>query len=59
MTIREAMKEKQLSVYRLAKTSELPYATVNDICNEKHVWKSAVRKLFFGWPVRWMCPWNR
>lgn len=33
MTIREAMNEKHLSVYRLAKTSELPYATVNDICN--------------------------
>ena len=35
MTIREAMKEKHLSVYRLARNSELPYATVNDICNEK------------------------
>ena len=35
MTIRERLKEKKMTVYRLAKTSELPYATVNDICSNK------------------------
>ena len=35
MTIRDALKEKNMTVYRLAKVSELPYATVNDICNGK------------------------
>jgi plasmid maintenance system antidote protein VapI len=24
-----------MSIYRLAKASEVPYATVNDICNDK------------------------
>ena len=33
MTIQEALKGKKMSIYRLAKTSEVPYATVNDICN--------------------------
>lgn len=33
--LREVLKERNMSVYRLAKASELPYATVNDICNEK------------------------
>ena len=35
MTIREKLKEKRMSIYRLAKISELPYATVNDICSGK------------------------
>ncbi|MBO4914684.1 MAG: helix-turn-helix transcriptional regulator [Oscillospiraceae bacterium] len=35
MTIQDAMKEKKMSIYRLAKASEVPYATVNDICNGK------------------------
>ena len=35
MTIREKLNEKNMSVYRLAKVSELPYATVNDICSGK------------------------
>ncbi len=35
MTIQEALKEKDMSIYRLAKTSAVPYATVNDICNGK------------------------
>lgn len=35
MTIQEALKEKKMSIYRLAKVSGLPYATVNDICNER------------------------
>lgn len=35
MIVREALKKKNMSVYRLAKESDLPYATVNDICNGK------------------------
>ena len=35
MTIQNALKLKSMSIYRLAKTSEVPYATVNDICNGK------------------------
>lgn len=35
MTIQEALKDKNMSIYRLAKTSEVPYATLNDICNGK------------------------
>ena len=35
MTIQDALKQKNMSIYRLAKTSEIPYATVNDICNGK------------------------
>lgn len=35
MTIQDALKQKNMSIYRLAKTSEVPYATVNDICNGK------------------------
>lgn len=35
MTIQDALKEKNMSIYRLAKTSGVPYATVNDICNGK------------------------
>ena len=35
MTIPDALREKNMSIYRLAKKSEIPYATVNDICNGK------------------------
>lgn len=35
MTIRETLKEKNMSVYRLAKESRIPYATINDICSGK------------------------
>ena len=35
MTIQDALKQKNMSIYRLAKTSEVPYTTVNDICNGK------------------------
>ena len=35
MTIQDALKEKNMSIYRLAKVSGVPYATVNDICNGK------------------------
>lgn len=35
MTIQNALKQKNISIYRLAKESGLPYATVNDICNGK------------------------
>ena len=35
MTIQDVLKQKNMSIYRLAKASEVPYATVNDICNGK------------------------
>ncbi|MBQ6611183.1 MAG: helix-turn-helix domain-containing protein [Oscillospiraceae bacterium] len=35
MTIQNTLKQRNMSIYRLAKTSEVPYATVNDICNGK------------------------
>lgn len=35
MTIQDALKERNMSIYRLAKASEVPYATLNDICNGK------------------------
>lgn len=35
MTIRQKLKEKNMSIYRLAKASRIPYATLNDICNDK------------------------
>ena len=35
MTIQDAMKNKNMSIYRLAKESSVPYATLNDICNGK------------------------
>ena len=35
MTVKEAMREKNMTIYRLAKCSGIPYATVNDICNGK------------------------
>ena len=35
MTVQDALERKKMSIYRLAKSSEVPYATVNDICNGK------------------------
>lgn len=35
MTLRDALEQRNMSIYRLAKTSGIPYATVNDICNGK------------------------
>lgn len=35
MTIREEMKKKEMTVYRLAKMSGVPYSTVSDICSGK------------------------
>ena len=35
MTVQGMLKEKQMSIYRLAKESKVPYATLNDICNGK------------------------
>ncbi len=35
MTIRNVLREKNMSIYRLSKASGVPYATVNDICNGK------------------------
>ncbi|MBR0172037.1 MAG: helix-turn-helix transcriptional regulator [Lachnospiraceae bacterium] len=35
MTIQDALKQKNMSIYRLAKESGIPYATVNDVCNGK------------------------
>ena len=35
MTIKEILKEKNMSIYRLSKASKLPYATVNDVCSGK------------------------
>ena len=33
MTIKEIMKDKGISMYRLSKNTGIPYATLNDICN--------------------------
>ena len=35
MTLNILMEQKNMSMYRLAKLSEVPYATINDICNKK------------------------
>ena len=35
MTIQEAISKSDMSIYRLAKNSKVPYATVNDIVNGK------------------------
>ena len=35
MMLQDVLREKSMSIYRLAKESDLPYATVNDICNGK------------------------
>lgn len=47
MTIQEAMKRKNFSIYRLSKMSELPYATVNDICRGKaHLEKCSAETVY-------------
>ena len=33
MTIADALKNKKMSMYRLAKQSEVPYTTINDLCS--------------------------
>lgn len=33
--LNELLEQKNVSMYRLAKISEVPYATINDICNHK------------------------
>lgn len=33
MTLREILKEKKMTVYRLSRESKVPYSTVNDICS--------------------------
>ncbi len=35
MTIKTALENQKMSIYRLAKASSVPYATLNDICNGK------------------------
>lgn len=35
MTIQDAICKSDMSIYRLAKVSKVPYATVNDIVNGK------------------------
>jgi plasmid maintenance system antidote protein VapI len=35
MTIQDALCKSDMSIYRLAKVSKVPYATVNDIVNRK------------------------
>ena len=35
MMIQDVLNEKNMTIYRLAKESGVPYATVNDICNGK------------------------
>ena len=35
MTISDALKNKKMSMYRLAKQSEVPYTTINDLCSGK------------------------
>ncbi len=35
MTIRDMLKNKNMSVYRLSKISGIPYTTVNELCNGK------------------------
>lgn len=35
MTIRDALKNKEISMYRLSKQSEVPYTTINDLCSGK------------------------
>lgn len=35
MMLNNLMAEKSMSKYRLAKTSGVPYTTINDICNQK------------------------
>jgi plasmid maintenance system antidote protein VapI len=35
MTIQDALCKSDMSIYRLAKVSKVPYATVNDVVNRK------------------------
>ena len=35
MKIKQILEEKNISIYKLSKISEVPYSTVNDICNDK------------------------
>ena len=35
MTIEDMLTERKMSVYRLSKTSGIPYTTLNDICSGK------------------------
>lgn len=35
MSLQSVLRQKNVSIYRLAKVSEVPYATLNDICNGK------------------------
>ena len=35
MFISDVMAEKNITIYRLSKNSGIPYATINDICNNK------------------------
>ncbi len=35
MNINQILSEKNMSIYKLAKLSDVPYSTVNDICNNK------------------------
>ena len=35
MKLKDIMKHKKLSIYRLSKLSSVPYSTLNDVCNEK------------------------
>lgn len=33
--LRDVLREKNMTIYRLSRESNIPYATVNDICNDK------------------------
>lgn len=47
MTIQEALRRKNMTIYRLAKNSGVPYATVNDIVNGKtQLEKSSAETLY-------------
>ncbi len=35
MTIKDVLKNKKISMYRLAKQSDVPYTTINDLCSGK------------------------
>ncbi len=35
MNINQILSEKNMSIYKLAKLSGVPYSTVNDVCNNK------------------------
>lgn len=47
MTIQNALQQKHMSIYRLTNASEMPYTTVNDICNDKvRLEKSSVETIY-------------